>query len=421
MKRTLTVLLMLMLITSLSAQRRSTSRARKTPEPVLPQMTVDEAMASYDFESAEILLNHEIEIRKKRKESTLEQEELLSWMHKAQMKLNAVEKVTFIDSIIVPRSEVLQHIQLSPECGTLTSYASFFQSPDTMDCTVFQSEMGDQIYYAKPEGNGCINLYSRSKYTDGSTCNPVLLAGLSDASQQNYPFMMADGTTIYFASQGNESLGGYDIFMSRYDADERRFLAPENIGMPFNSPGNDYLYAVDEFSKLGWFVTDRNTTGDSVCIYTFIPNETRQVYVPEEMDKARLRQLARISSIRDTWTNEEALRAAQFRLRQANHAKQAQDGNDFNFIVTDNIVYHKKSDFRNDIALKLFESWSYAKSELQKTRKTLSTMRSNYYRATAAKRTEMKTDILTLEQNEEQWVKQIRQIEKDMRKAELGL
>ena len=89
--------------------------------------------------------------------------------------------------------------------------------------------------------------------------------------------------------------------------------------------------------------------------------------------------------------------------------------------MTDNIVYHKKSDFRNDIALKLFESWSYAKSELQKTRKTLSTMRSNYYRATAAKRTEMKTDILTLEQNEEQWVKQIRQIEKDMRKAELGL
>ena len=88
MKRTLTVLLMLMLITSLSAQRRSTSRARKTPEPVLPQMTVDEAMASYDFESAEILLNHEIEIRKKRKESTLEQEEQLSWMHKAQMKLN---------------------------------------------------------------------------------------------------------------------------------------------------------------------------------------------------------------------------------------------------------------------------------------------------------------------------------------------
>ena len=421
MKRTLTVLLMLMLITSLSAQRRSTSRARKAPEPVLPQMTVDEAMASYDFESAEILLNHEIEIRKKRKESTLEQEELLSWMHKAQMKLNAVEKVTFIDSIIVPRSEVLQHIQLSPECGTLTSYASFFQSPDTMDCTVFQSEMGDQIYYAQPEGNGSISLYSRSKYTDGSTSNPVLLAGLSDNSQQNYPFMMADGTTIYFASQGNESLGGYDIFMSRYDADERRFLAPENIGMPFNSPGNDYLYAVDEFSKLGWFVTDRNTTGDSVCIYTFIPNETRQVYVPEEMDKARLRQLARISSIRDTWTNEEALRAAQFRLRQANHAKQVQDGNDFNFIVTDNIVYHKKSDFRNDIALKLFESWSYAKSELQKTRKTLSTMRSNYYRATAAKRTEMKTDILTLEQNEEQWVKQIRQIEKDMRKAELGL
>ena len=49
---------------------------------------------------------------------------------------------------------------------------------------------------------------------------------------------MADGVTIYYASDG-EGLGGYDIFVTRYNTNTDTYLVPENVGMPFNSPYND--------------------------------------------------------------------------------------------------------------------------------------------------------------------------------------
>ena len=417
MRRILLSLCMLMFLTGLHAQKK-----KATAQPQLPQMTVEEALANYDFASAEKLLESEIATLKRKKQPTLTQEAKLQWLHKAQIKLNAVERVTFVDSIVVPRNEVLSHIKLSPECGSLHRYADFFQQQDTLDRTVFQSQMGDQIFFSMPNAQGNLSLYSREIYGDGTSSEATVLSGISnDEESQNYPVMMTDGTTIYFAAQGSESLGGYDIFMSRYDADEHKFLMPENIGMPFNSPANDYLYVTDEIQHLGWFVTDRNMPEDSVCIYVFIPNETRQVYVPEEMEPSTLRNLARISSIRDSQTNEQNVRAAQFRLREAQATQSADATSGFDFVVTDNRVYHKQGDFRSDISQKHVESWLYAKSELEKTQKTLERLRVNYHNATTAQRQQMATEILGLEASEERLLNQIKQLEKEMRKAELGL
>ena len=36
-------------------------------------------------------------------------------------------------------------------------------------------------------------------------------------------------------------MGGYDIFVTRYNSDTDNYLNPENVGMPFNSPFNDYM------------------------------------------------------------------------------------------------------------------------------------------------------------------------------------
>lgn len=88
----------------------------------------------------------------------------------------------------------------------------------------------------------------------------------------NYPFMMPDGTTFYFAATGEESIGGYDIFVTRFDSESGSFLKAENIGMPFNSTANDYMYAIDEFNDIGWFATDRSQPEGKVCIYIFIPS-----------------------------------------------------------------------------------------------------------------------------------------------------
>ena len=106
--------------------------------------------------------------------------------------------------------------------------------------------------------------------------------------------------TLYYGAKGPESIGGYDIFVTRYDMDERKFLYPENIGMPFNSLANDYLYAIDEINNIGWFVSDRHQPEGKVCIYIFIPNTTRKTYDFNNIDQEKLTRLARISSIKET-------------------------------------------------------------------------------------------------------------------------
>ena len=50
------------------------------------------------------------------------------------------------------------------------------------------------------------------------------------------------------------------------------------MGFPFNSYANDYMLVIDETCNVGWFASDRYQPEGKVCIYTFIPNESRNPY-----------------------------------------------------------------------------------------------------------------------------------------------
>ena len=139
-------------------------------------------------------------------------------------------------------------------------------------------------------------LTQSTRLDDGSWDEPQLLGeGLGEGGDAAYPFLMSDGVTLYFANDGENSLGGYDIFMTRNNGEE--YLQPQNIGMPYNSPYDDYMLAIDEESGIGWWATDRNRLGDSITIYRFIPREMRVNY---PADTAGLARLAIISDFRAT-------------------------------------------------------------------------------------------------------------------------
>lgn len=95
--------------------------------------------------------------------------------------------------------------------------------------------------------------------------------------------MLSDGCTFYFASRSEQGLGGYDIFRSYRDSDTGEFQNPVNMGLPYNSPADDYMLAIDEYTGAGWWATDRNGAVDEngdelVTIYVFVPSEMRENY-----------------------------------------------------------------------------------------------------------------------------------------------
>lgn len=355
--------------------------------------------------------------RRRRVPKTPTPEELAEQARKEnyERKLHVIERVTFIDSVLLNKKDVINALSLGSENGSVHTYDEFFgkKGQGTSECALFQSQLGDKIIYAQPGSDAVLHLYAGEKIK-GAWTAPTLLPGLTDTVDLNYPFMMSDGVTLYYASKDESGLGGYDIFMTRWDADEQRFLKPENIGMPFNSEANDYLYVVDEFNQLGWFVTDRGHAGDTVCVYCFIPNEVRRIYNSNELGHDTLVALANINSIKDTWTDAVAVNAAQERLATIRkHARKSLKA-DFHFIVNDHIIYTSLAQFRHKESTKLAEQWVSKVKDKDNVSKQLETLRWQYHASDAATRATLKPKITALEEQYAQLIPAINLLEKEI-------
>ena len=288
------------------------------------------------------------------------------------------QQIVFIDSIVTDKDRFLSQYRLSSETGTLTTTGQFFGK--SISGHAFLNEMGNKVYFSRTDGSGFHRLYTSDKlgtvWGEGTPLKGIS-EGITDA---DYPFMMNDGITFYFAAQGEESIGGYDIFFTRYDSRSGSFLKPENIGMPFNSEANDYMYAADEETGIGYFVSDRRQPEGKVCVYIFILPETRRSYDPSKYTEQQIRNFADIVRIADTWGNGYERRAALDRLKaigttDAHPAAENTTATNTAIVINDRLTYTSVKDFRSPTAannyrelLKARERQATIEADLQKAR-----------------------------------------------------
>lgn len=405
---------------SLLAQRKGRNVVQKKPAQAV---TVQQAMSAYDFSRAEEMLERQISDLKRKKQPTDREEKLLESARKSQIRLHATEQVTIIDSLRLPKNQVLQQISLSRECGTIESYEDFFGSGSS-DCTVFCNELANHIVYSEANQKGHLRLKEKSRVGGEWSMERQLTGfGEEDKDNLNFPFMLSDGITMYYAAECEESIGGYDIFMTRYDTENQQFLAPENIGMPFNSPANDYLLVIDEFQQLGWFVTDRNQPADTVCLYTFIPTETRRIYNEQELGTKKLAALARITSIKDTWKDMNAVNAAKKRLAEARNEVRgtgSETQRDFTFVINDKRTYYYLENFTNQQAKQKAKVWLETQKEYNTKGKQLSDLRDKYATMNEAGRSQIAAQIRLTESAYERLTADKLALEKEIRRIELN-
>lgn len=276
---------------------------RRRIRPVKPTVTVtpEDLMNEYRFDEAITALTKKIDEEKKKKNSTVTLE---AQLHQARMgaeMLSGTERITIIDSMVVDADAFLSAYRLSVGCGTLAPLASIaptlVRNSTQSAMPAYLNDFGDRMVFADTDSAGLTKLYECFTSAAGME-RPVRLTGMgSDDDDQAYPYLLSDGVTLYFAAQGEESLGGYDIFVTRRMSATGPFVKAENVGMPFNSPANDYMMVIDEQARIGWFVSDRRQPAGKVCIYRFVPNDVRQTLSPDTDSADAIRQQARITSI----------------------------------------------------------------------------------------------------------------------------
>ena len=69
---------------------------------------------------------------------------------------------------------------------------------------------------------------------------------------EDSPFFHPDGKTLYFSSNGNKSMGGFDIFFSK-KGEDGTWGNPLNMGYPLNTVGDDVFFSTTIDGKKGYY------------------------------------------------------------------------------------------------------------------------------------------------------------------------
>jgi len=95
-------------------------------------------------------------------------------------------------------------------------------------------------------------------------------------------FMMPDGKTMYFSSEGHNSMGGYDVFKSVYQ--DGKWSEPENLGWPVNTPDDDVFFVTTASGRHGYYASDRpgGLGGKDIYRVTFLGPEKQPLLSQED-------------------------------------------------------------------------------------------------------------------------------------------
>ncbi|MDR1369398.1 MAG: tetratricopeptide repeat protein [Dysgonamonadaceae bacterium] len=303
---------------------------------------------TYRFDEAVESYEGLITLLKKKKDEIHDEEtqRKLDLAKRAARMLSRCENVQIIDSLVVDKNSFLSGYPLSEEAGSLRMMS------EMGGAVVYQNQLKDRRYYGKQTTDNRIRLYSQSELQGKWSDEKRMELPLDTSANDNYPYILSDGVTVYFASTGRESIGGYDLYTTRYNMNSDNYLAPEQMGMPFNSIYNDYMLVLDEFNGVGYFATDRFQEPGKVIIYTYIPND--EIKTIDSEDRDMLSGRARILSIKDTWKPGMNYQAMLAQIKEAASRVTITKKKDFMFVINDNIIYYTLTDFENESARQLF-------------------------------------------------------------------
>ena len=365
---------------------------------------------TYRFDESTLAYQNYVATLKPTDSKLPEYQEKIKKAENAAHLLSRVEDIAIIDSVVVNKEEFLKYYKFNSELGTLSQQSIKINGRKKADKIKYTTQRQDRVYFSDTiKGN--LNIFTSYKLLDSWT-QPVSISEIINSnSNENYPFLLADGVTVYYASDGEKSIGGYDLFITRYNPTTDSYLAPENIGMPFNSPFNDYMMVIDEQRKLGWFATDRYQPAGKVMIYTFIPNEVKEIIHSE--DKEYIRQVAALKSYHKVIAS-----TAESTSEKVNQSTRSDK--QFEFVVNDTIVYTNINQFKSKDAIKLWNDFHNFSVELNTKAKELSDLRSKYARTdNESERSVMAPKIMELEQMNLEMKNQLSEKMNQVRKAEI--
>ena len=379
---------------------------------------------AYRFDDGSEMFNqYKAELKRLKKDVSDEAIKMEQQLSKAKIMLYHVEKIAIIDSIVVDKDNFFEYYRLSSGAGTLSGKNVLpFEIQDSAT-VVFEPESRSRLMWGmnslenadSVDGMTRKHIYETQKLYEGNWDKAIKLdETINIDGDSSYPYMMSDGTTLYYANNGSESIGGYDIFISRKDSESGKFYSPQNIGMPFNSPFDDYMLVIDEFTGVGWWATDRNRIPGKVTIYVYVPQSVRVNYSPEDPD---LLSYAKVENIQSTWDgNDYTDKLQEIKAVSQSHKEEHKD---FVFHLSNDVTYTRYDQFKNSEARHRMEELVVIKQNKASDEERLKRLRVQFSKVSGVQRNSLKGEILRLEEKIDAYYEEIERVENAIRRLEM--
>lgn len=126
----------------------------------------------------------------------------------------------------------------------------------------------NSVVFSAPDESGSWNIMYSKKINDTLWSAPQILnENITTAGNEILPHLSPDGKTLYFSSNGHYGMGGYDLYMSQWNEESGDWDIAQNIGFPYSSTANDYIFYNTPDGYFTIIASDRETSRNEITLY----------------------------------------------------------------------------------------------------------------------------------------------------------
>ena len=282
-------------IITLLAQIAFTAEASAQVSPTRLMIKADSCRMAYNF--AEAVQYSESAVEALDSTASARAEELLLMARNGLNMMSFCSQPTVVAKQTFPLKDFFLFYPLKDHSWRKTPNQLDSLGGDNLSRAIFIPDGSRDIYYSAKDEEGIRNIYA-THLTDSLWSVPTLInEQMTSSSDEIYPMLSPDGQSLYFASKGLYGMGGYDLYVSNWNSETNDWDMPVNMGFPYSSPYDDFLFVNTEDGKYSIFASNRECGRDSVTIFVLEYDSMPVRKAVTDVDE--LRALASLNPARD--------------------------------------------------------------------------------------------------------------------------
>jgi outer membrane protein OmpA-like peptidoglycan-associated protein/tetratricopeptide (TPR) repeat protein len=162
------------------------------------------------------------------------------------------------------------------KCNNFTKMSEIINSP-FWEGKVSITPDGNCLYFSsnRPGGFGGKDIYKVVKDENGNWSNLQNLgSSVNTEFDEDAPFIHPDNKTLYYSSNGHNTIGGFDVFNSILIDSINNWSEPTNLGFPINTTSDDIGFVISADGNSAYLSSAQNNSSGKYDIYKVVLHKT---------------------------------------------------------------------------------------------------------------------------------------------------